>query len=66
MVNRPRSRHLALRWFRVHDAAASLVFAPTNLQRADPLTKTECSNEARRFVLHVAKEPTKEVVADLC
>ena len=50
------SRHLALRWFRVVDEAARLVFAPTWLQ-ADPLTKVDCSPSQRRMLLHVVDSP---------
>jgi len=36
---RPKSRHYALRYLRVRDAASRIVFCPTNLMKADGLTK---------------------------
>ena len=59
------SRHLALRWFRVVDEAARLVFAPTWLQ-ADPLTKVDCSPSQRRMLLHVVDSPLEEDFDDIC
>jgi hypothetical protein len=56
-ADRPRSRHVALRWFNVREEAQRLCFCPTTLQRADPLTKVECSPEARRLILWANKEP---------
>ena len=50
--NKPKSRHYALRWHRVRDFAQNIVFCPTTLQKADPLTKVECSVPQRRLALH--------------
>jgi hypothetical protein len=50
---RPKSRHYALRYLRVRDAAEKLVFCPTGLQRADGLTKLSCSVPQRRLLLHL-------------
>ena len=36
---RPKSRHYALRWFRVRDHARKVCFCPTGLMRADGLTR---------------------------
>ena len=57
---RPRSRHVALRFFQVKEEARRLVFCPTTLQRADPLTKVECSPSQRRLILWVCDEEDKE------
>ena len=53
---RPKSRHLALRWHRVKDEAQRLAFCPTHLQRADALTKIDCSPNQRNMVLWNTKE----------
>ena len=37
---RPKSRHYALRYLRVKESARAIVFCPTNLMKADALTKT--------------------------
>jgi hypothetical protein len=49
---RPRSRHLALRWFRLSDECARLCYTPANLQKADALTKTNPGEGQRRLILH--------------
>ena len=49
---KPKSRHYALRWFRVRDAAKCIMFCPTTLQKADGLTKNACSVPQRRLLLH--------------
>lgn len=52
----PKSRHYAMRYLRVRDYAADktnrIVFCPTTLQKADGLTKLECSVEQRSLLLH--------------
>ena len=54
---KPRSRHYALRYLRVRDSARRLQFCPTNLMKADGLTKVECSKEQRRLLLHHTYNP---------
>ena len=54
------SRHLALRWFRVADAAQRLVYVPTHLQKADGLTK---DTVARTLLLQTLR-PSLEDDAD--
>ncbi len=49
---RPKSRHYALRWFRVKEHAKKICFCPTGLMRADALTKVEASLSQRRLLLH--------------
>ena len=49
----PKSRHFALRWHRVRDAAKQLVFCPTTLQRADAMTKLQLGKEQRDMLLHL-------------
>ena len=50
--NKPKSRHYALRYLRVRDYAGQIVFCPTNLQKADGLTKVEAAVSQRRLLLH--------------
>ena len=52
-ITKPRSRHYALRHFRVAEYAAPgrLYFCPTTLMRADALTKVEVTNAQRRLLL---------------
>ena len=51
---RPKSRHYALRWFRVRDFSdgKNIAFCPTHLQKADALTKVNCSSGQRMLLLH--------------
>ena len=48
----PKSRHYALRYLRVRDNADKIMYCPTNLMKADSLTKLECSVPQRRLTLH--------------
>ena len=62
---KPKSRHYALRYLRVRDEASKIMFCPTSLMKADPLTKLECSVPQRRLVLrHVANPVTWDSSAD--
>ena len=54
---KPKSRHYALRYLRVRDFAKQIMFCPTNLMKADPLTKLECSVPQRRLILHHVSNP---------
>ncbi len=54
---KPKSRHYALRYLRVRDYAEQICFCPTNLQKADGLTKLECSTTQRRLLLHHVDSP---------
>jgi hypothetical protein len=54
---KPKSRHYALRYLRVKDAASSICYCPTTLQKADGLTKVECSVKQRRLLLHHIYDP---------
>ena len=47
-----RLRHYALRYHRVRDQADRICFCPTNLMKADGLTKLDCSVAQRSLVLH--------------
>lgn len=47
----PRSRHCALRYHRVRDQARRICSCPTNLMKAEGLTKLECSANQRRLLL---------------
>ena len=47
----PKSRHYALRYLRVRDHGNKIFFAPTNRQRADGLTKLNCSVEQRDLLI---------------
>ena len=58
---KPKSRHYALRYLRVRDAASKIVFCPTNLMKADGLTKLECSVSQRRLLLHNVTNPVDYV-----
>ena len=49
---RPKSRHYALRWLRVRESASKLMFCPSCLQKADALSKLECSTAQRSLLLH--------------
>ncbi|CAD7943975.1 unnamed protein product [Amoebophrya sp. A120] len=51
---RPKSRHYALRWWRVKDAAKRLCFCPTHLQRADALTK-QATRAQRNMLIHTTE-----------
>ena len=48
---RSKCRHFALRFHRVREEAHRLVFAPTNLQKADGLTKQTTAAQ-RGLLLH--------------
>ena len=48
---KPKSRHYALRYHRVRDAAGKICFCPTHLMKADGLTKLECTVKQRRLLL---------------
>ncbi len=61
---KPKSRHYALRYLRVRDAASRIVFCPTNLMKADGLTKLECSVPQRNLILHHIDNPHWEVEDD--
>ncbi|CAD7939189.1 unnamed protein product [Amoebophrya sp. A25] len=54
---KPKSRHYALRYLRVRDAAEKVVFCPTHLMKADGLTKLSCSSTQRRLLLHHIENP---------
>ena len=55
---KPKSRHYALRWIRVKDAAGSICYCPTSLQKADGLTKLECAVPQRNLLLfHTVQDP---------
>ena len=47
---KPRSRHYALRYLRVRDNADKIVYCPTHLMKADPLSKLECSGSQRHQI----------------
>jgi hypothetical protein len=49
---RPRSRHVALRWHRVQDAADNIYFVPTEQQKADSLTKLEIPHIIRQHLFY--------------
>ena len=55
---RPKSRHYALRYLRVRDASDQIEFVPTDLQKADSLTKTNCTIAQRRLLFHHSIEPS--------
>jgi hypothetical protein len=57
---KPKSRHYALRYLRVRDYAEQIMFCPTNLMKADGLTKLECSTQQRRLLLHHVDNPRWE------
>ncbi len=59
---KPKSRHYALRYLRVKDHARDIVFCPTTLQKADGLTKLECSVPQRRMLLHNVTDPVIDYV----
>ena len=61
---KPKSRHYALRYLRVRDAASQIVFCPTYLMKADPLTKLECSAPQRKLILHHIDNPRLDKVVD--
>jgi hypothetical protein len=61
---KPRSRHYALRYLRVRDQARRIQFCPTNLMKADGLTKVGCSVEQRRLLLHHTYNPVANSKAD--
>ena len=54
---KPKSRHYALRYLRVKDFAEHIVFCPTNLMKADALTKLECAVPQRQLLLHHVENP---------
>jgi hypothetical protein len=65
-VVRPKSRHYVLRNLRVKDSAERLVFCPTNLEKADPLTKVNCSKEQRDLLFwHTYNVPKKASKMDV-
>ena len=47
----PRSRHFALKFFKVQENKEKLVFCPTKLMKADPLSKVSLPDFLRRLVL---------------
>ena len=47
----PKNRHYALRFARVRQAARRLVWCPTHLERADAVTKNECTKAQRDLLL---------------
>lgn len=51
-VIKEKSRHYALRHMRVRDASKRIFYCPTNLQKADGLTKVGCSEAQRALLLH--------------
>ena len=61
---KPKSRHYALRYLRVRGYARRIVFCPTNLMRADALTKLECSLPQRQLLLHQVSNPVTELECD--
>ena len=61
---KPKSRHYALRYLRVRDFAEQVVFCPTNLMKADALTKLTTSVEQRNLVLHHVNNPRINVKSD--
>ena len=52
---RPRSRHYALRYYRVRDASKQIRFTTTELMRAELVTKPNVSAEQRQLLFRVAK-----------
>jgi len=54
---KPKSRHYALRYLRVKGEASKIVFCPTTLMKADPLTKLECSVPQRRLIPRHVENP---------
>jgi hypothetical protein len=64
---RPKSRHVALRYMKVGDAADRIRFCPTQHQKADCLTKSSVSETIRQHVFHhnpEMKHPSKKSKAD--
>jgi len=55
--SKPRSRHYALRYVRVREAAGKIVFCPTHLMKADGLSKVSCSKPQRDMLLHHIENP---------
>ncbi len=51
-AQRPRSRHVALRYYRVKDACEQIAFAPTEHMKADTLTKINVSKEIRDNIFY--------------
>ena len=49
-----------MRYLRVRDQCKDLAFVPTSLQKADGLTKLECSVPQRRLLLHNVADPIIE------
>jgi hypothetical protein len=60
---RSKCRHFALRFHRVREEARRLVFAPTNLQKADALTKQTTSAQ-RSLILHHNPAPIMDELDD--
>ena len=56
---KPKSRHYALRYLRVRDAAERIVFCPTHLMKADGLSKLSCSATQRQLLLHHVNNPAR-------
>jgi len=54
---KPKTRHFALRYHRVREQSDRLFFAPTWLQKADPMTKTTMPAQQRRILLHHTYNP---------
>jgi hypothetical protein len=59
-VVRPRSRHRALRGLRVRDEARRIAFCPTELEKADPLTKVNCPKSQRGLLFWHTYNRTKK------
>ncbi len=49
---RPRSRHVALRYHRVKDFCKNINFCPTEQMKADGLTKNSCTEEVRKNIFY--------------
>ena len=62
-IVRPKSRHYALRYLRVKDECERIAFCPTDLMKADPLTKVKIDPRQRKLLFHHtygAPKPTKD------
>ena len=51
-AERPKSRHIALRYMRVSEAKDRLQFCPTQHQKADVMTKSTVPQSVRDHVFH--------------
>ena len=60
---RPRSRHYALRYYRVKEASDRIFYVPTSKMKADGITKTMASTAQRNLILHHT-EPSSQIVEE--